>query len=288
LICSFGCHKKSNYVSIKRNVFIHFLSYIVKYKAIKIPITYMRELTNYIKYFVESGVDSFFENEPGKALPIQASPKMERVMKSNTQNDNSTKSSRELADSAKTLPELESTVRTFTGCDLKKTAKNTVFADGTQGAKIMFIGEAPGANEDAKGIPFCGQSGKLLDNIIRSIGLKRSDVYITNTVFWRPPANRRPTPEEIKICRPFVEKHIELINPELIVLVGSTAVESLLASQISMHELRHGFYDYTNCYLNHSIKTAVIFHPSYLLRQPYKKKLMWYDIYRLSHSIDII
>ncbi len=245
----------------------------------------MQNFTDYIKYFVEAGVDSFFENDPSKTPPPPLQSKAAEAIRPIPQNDNTSKSARELVDSVKTLSELEQAVRSFAGCDLKKTAKNTVFADGVQGAKIMFVGEAPGANEDEQGIPFCGQSGKLLDNIIRSIGLARKDVYITNTVFWRPPANRRPTPDEIKICRPFVEKHIELAKPKLIVLVGSTAVESLLASQISMHELRHGFYDYTNQYLKHSIKTAVIFHPSYLLRQPYKKKLMWYDIYRLAQSI---
>lgn len=222
----------------------------------------MHEFASYIKYFVESGVDGFFENEPGTEVAVPAAPKLPN-----------------------TLAELEKMVRAFEGCALKKTAKNTVFADGSLGAKIMFIGEAPGANEDAQGIPFCGQSGKLLDNIIRSIGLARKDVYITNTVFWRPPANRRPTAEEIKICRPFVEKHIALVNPKLIVLVGSTAVESLLTNQINMHQLRHGFYDYTNEYLSSPIKTAVIFHPSYLLRQPYKKKLMWHDMHRLSQVI---
>jgi DNA polymerase len=190
-------------------------------------------------------------------------------------------SSRDLANQATTLEELREIVHNYNGCAIKKTALHTVFGDGSPKASVMFIGEAPGANEDKYGIPFCGQSGKLLNNILLSIGLKREEVYITNTIFWRPPGNRRPTLEELHQCRPFVEKHIGLINPKLIVLVGSTAVESLLDSKVSMHTLRDGLFEYTNPYLKHKIKTFVIFHPSYLLRQPAKKKLMWYDMLKV-------
>jgi uracil-DNA glycosylase family 4 len=241
----------------------------------------MKDFSNYIKYFTEAGVDAFLENEPSNAS-VEA-----KILENGPEkkSSNIVADSKTLADSAKDLMQLREIVQNFNGCDLKKTAKNTVFADGSASAEIMFIGEAPGANEDEKGIPFCGQSGKLLDNIVRSIGLSRSDVYITNTVFWRPPANRRPTAAEIKICRPFVEKHISLVKPKLIVLVGSTAVESLLTAEINMHQLRSEFYNYTNEYLDSPIKTAVIFHPSYLLRQQYKKKLMWTDMLKLSQFL---
>jgi DNA polymerase len=194
-------------------------------------------------------------------------------------------SAHELAMQAKDLKALEQAVHAFDGCDLKKLAINTVFADGNPNAEVMLIGEAPGANEDKDGIPFCGQSGKLLNNIILSIGLKRSDAYITNTVFWRPPGNRRPTPEELEICRPFVEKHIALVKPKVIILVGSTAVESLLGSNVAVHDLRNSTYQYKNQFLDASIKTFVIFHPSYLLRQPGKKKLMWFDMLRIKGQI---
>jgi DNA polymerase len=193
--------------------------------------------------------------------------------------------SRELANNARSLDELKIAVTQFEGLEIKKLALNTVFADGNPSAQIMFVGEAPGANEDKQGIPFCGQSGKLLDNIILAIGLKRPEVYITNTIFWRPPGNRRPTQEELNICRPFVEKHIALVNPKIIVLVGSTAVESLLGTKVPMHYLRDGMYEYTNNYLLAPIKTYVIFHPSYLLRQPSKKKLMWFDILKVKDYI---
>ena len=191
----------------------------------------------------------------------------------------------ELADKANSLEELKTAVMQFDELEIKKLALNTVFADGAAGAKVMLIGEAPGANEDKQGIPFCGQSGKLLDNILLAIGLKRTEVYITNTIFWRPPGNRRPTLEELNICRPFVEKHIALLKPKVIILVGSTAVESLLGTKVPMHYLRDGMYEYTNGYLSTAIKTYVIFHPSYLLRQPTKKKLMWFDMLKVKDFI---
>jgi uracil-DNA glycosylase family 4 len=234
-----------------------------------------------LKWYKEMGVDTFYDDSP---VNRAAAAKQTKAVNSNI-SQVITGSSRELADKAETLADLELAVRKFEQCSIKKTALNTVFADGKAGAKIMFIGEAPGANEDKEGIPFCGQSGKLLNNILLSIALKREDVYITNTVFWRPPGNRRPTSEEIEMCRPFVEKHVALLNPKVIILVGSTAVESLLGSKVSMHQLRDEFYEYKNSYLKQSIKTAVIFHPSYLLRQPSKKKLMWYDMLRIKQLL---
>ena len=184
------------------------------------------------------------------------------------------------------LSDLKDRVMSFDGCILKRSAKNTVFAEGVQDAKIMLIGEAPGATEDELGVPFCGESGKLLDNILASIGLSRAtNVYITNTVFWRPPANRRPTDEEIALCRPFVEEHIAIINPSLLVLVGSTAVESLLGKHLQISKIRQECYEYSNKYLNNTITTTAIFHPAYLLRQPAQKKAMWYDLIKIQELL---
>ncbi len=241
-------------------------------------------MKNTLKMYEEFGIDSFYEKNPVDRTQKKAAVASTPSMKENSSMP--TDSSRVLADKCHTIQDLEAAVRNYSGCAIKKAAINTVFADGKLGAKIMMIGEAPGANEDKEGIPFCGQSGKLLNNILPSIGLKREDVYITNTVFWRPPGNRRPTPEELEMCRPFVEKHIALVNPKVIVLVGSTAVESLLGNKFSMHQIRSEYYDYTNPYLTKPIKTAVIFHPSYLLRQPTKKKLMWLDMLRLQSFIE--
>ena len=137
---------------------------------------------------------------PAKSVPAAVTPQADVP---------AAEEARKLADAATTLDELREAVMNFDGCALKKTATNTVFSDGTSGADIMFIGEAPGANEDAEGIPFCGQSGQLLDLMLSYVDIKRStNMYITNTIFWRPPGNRKPTPEEVAICRPFVEKHV--------------------------------------------------------------------------------
>ena len=186
---------------------------------------------------------------------------------------------REMADAAQNLADLELAVRQFDGCALKKTATKTVFADGNPNAKIMVIGEAPGAQEDVQGIPFCGQSGQLLDKMLAAIGLSRAEtVYISNTIFWRPPGNRQPSPEETAICLPFVEKHIALISPDLLILFGGTATNTLLNNDLSMSRLRGKFYEYSNTYIEKPIKTAVSYHPSYLLRQPLAKKQAWQDL----------
>jgi len=196
-----------------------------------------------------------------------------------------TLSPRILADKATNLEQLKEALLSFHGCDLKKTAINTVFGDGVATAKIMLIGEAPGASEDATGIPFCGESGKLLDNMISAIGLTRSkNVYITNTIFWRPPANRRPTNEEIEICRPFVEKHIALIQPDLLILVGATAVTSLLG-ELQISKIRQEYYQYQNQYLANPITTTALFHPAYLMRQPFQKKTTWYDLLKIQEFL---
>ena len=151
----------------------------------------------------------------------------------------------------------------------------------------MIVGEAPGASEDEQGIPFCGESGKLLDLILRSIGLSRKEnVYITNTVFWRPPANRRPTEIEIAICRPFLEKHIALINPKLLLLVGSTAVASLFGQEIQITKIRGQYSQYQNAYLKEPIIATAIFHPAYLLRQPLKKKETWFDVLTIKKFLE--
>lgn len=184
---------------------------------------------------------------------------------------------RKLADGAKTLADLEAAVRGFDGCALKASANKTVFSDGNNQAKLMLIGEAPGANEDMQGIPFCGVSGQLLDNMLKAIGYDRTKAYITNTIFWRPPGNRKPTPEEMEICRPFVEKHVALVNPKLLVLVGGTAVADILKTNDAVGKLRLKFHEYTNQYMAAPIKVLVTFHPSYLLRSPGQKAHAWKD-----------
>jgi uracil-DNA glycosylase len=194
---------------------------------------------------------------------------------------------RELADKSTSLTELKENLQNFSGCSLKNTAKHMVFSDGNPESGIMLIGEAPGANEDEQGIPFCGQSGKLLDDIFKSISLFREkNLYISNSVFWRPPGNRRPTDSEIAICRPFVEKHIALLNPKIIILIGSTATASLLPDITeTISKVRGRFMKYNNQYLTDEITISAIFHPSYLLRQPQKKSLMWQDVLQINNFL---
>lgn len=191
-------------------------------------------------------------------------------------------SSREIVENISTIADLKEALLNFDGCALKFGANHTVFGAGNPNSKIMIIGEAPGATEDAQGIPFCGESGKLLDNMLASIKLSREkNFYISNTVFWRPPANRAPTQEEIDICKPFVEKHIAIIKPKLLILVGATAVSSLLGNHLQISKIRQEYYQYTNKYLTEPIATTAIFHPAYLLRQPMQKKTSWYDLLKI-------
>ncbi|MDE3060884.1 MAG: uracil-DNA glycosylase [Pseudomonadota bacterium] len=194
---------------------------------------------------------------------------------------------RELADKATTLAELKAAVEGFEGCALKKTASKTIFSDGNPQALVMVIGEAPGAQEDIQGIPFCGPSGQLLDRTLASIGLTRAEnTYISNTVFWRPPGNRQPTPEETAICLPFVEKHIALIHPKLLLLSGGVATTTMLKTDAAMSRMRGKFYEYGNPYLKAPIPVAVTYHPSYLLRSPGQKRLAWGDMLMIKEFLN--
>ena len=195
------------------------------------------------------------------------------------------KKTEEIVSQIDNLSDLENEVRKFDSCRLKKMATNTVFSDGDQSSQIMIIGEAPGNHEDLQGIPFCGDSGKLLNEMFAAINKPRENLYITNTLFWRPPGNRRPTDDELAMCRPFVEKHIQLISPKLIVLMGATAMNSLLQINHPISKVRGKFLEYNNSYLKEPIKTMTLFHPSYLMRQPAKKRLAWKDLMTISNFL---
>ena len=206
---------------------------------------------------------------------------------SNINNIPAVASSIEMASKCNSLEDLRESVNNIENLSIKKTATNTVFADGNSESNIMFIGEAPGSEEDKQAIPFCGASGKLLDKSLSYIGLNREEnFYITNTVFWRPPGNRRPTNEELAICRPFVEKHISLLKPKLIVLVGGIAVFSLLSEEKKITKVRGQYFKYSNDYLENDLNITSVFHPSYLLRQPSQKKLFWQDLLKIRAFLD--
>lgn len=225
--------------------------------------------------------DIYNANPAATKTPAAESNDIKSVSSPEPTND-AIKQARQLAEKATNLDELRQIVENFDGLPLKNFAKNTVFAEGNPSANIVLIGEAPGATEDEMGVPFCGESGKLLDKMLAAIGLSRAEnAYITNTVFWRPPANRRPTQDEIDICRPFVEKHIALLAPKLIILVGSTAATSLLGKHDGISKIRQNAYSYSNKYLKSEIDLKAIFHPAYLLRQPNQKKTTWFDFIKI-------
>jgi DNA polymerase len=184
-----------------------------------------------------------------------------------------------------TLDALRQAVENFEGCVLKQTALNTVFADGNPQARVMVVGEAPGADEDRQGKPFVGLSGQLLDAMLAAIGLNRTTVYISNIVPWRPPGNRPPTPDEIRACLPFIERHISLVHPEILVMLGATAAKALLKTQQGITRLRGQWVAYTNPYLGDVIQGLPTFHPAYLLRSPGQKAAVWKDLQKLKHKI---
>ncbi len=177
---------------------------------------------------------------------------------------------------ADNLKKLKKSIVEIRNCTLKKNAKNIVFSDGNPKSKIMLIGEAPGANEDEEGLPFVGRAGALLDKMLAAINLDRKKVYISNIINYRPPNNRRPTNEEIKRYLPFISKHIEIINPKILVLLGSTAMNALIGNEVVISKMRGKWIEkkFGNC------KTSVIitFHPAFLMRQPAQKKMSWIDL----------
>ena len=184
-----------------------------------------------------------------------------------------------------TLEDLKKLIILNCDCPLKKTAKNIVFSDGNPQANIMFIGEAPGEIEDKTGKPFKGEAGKLLDKMLHAIQLNRENVYLTNIIFWRPPGNRKPTEEEISACLPFVKKHINLINPKILVLVGATAASAILNIQTGITQLRGKWKNIETKDIK-SLKSIAIFHPAFLLRQPSRKREAWEDLKKIKIEID--
>src|SRR4028119_304259 len=192
---------------------------------------------------------------------------------------------REQARHAQSLEELEAILAGFDGCALKFSAKNLAFADGNPEGRVMLVGEAPGADEDRIGKPFMGRSGPLLDRMLAAIGLDRSDVYIANVVPWRPPGNRTPTPQEIAICRPFIERQIELAKPESLVCLGGPAAQTLLNIKEGILKTRGRWFPYRT-EDGREVRTLATLHPAYLLRQPLQKRLGWRDFQALRRAPD--
>lgn len=186
---------------------------------------------------------------------------------------------------AKTLEDVRAALESFDGCPLKQTATNLVFYDGNPAARILLVGEAPGAEEDRQGLPFVGPAGKLLDRMLESIGLDRTKVLITNTIFWRPPGNRNPTPAEVAACLPFVERVIEIVDPVVLILVGGTAAKTLLATKEGIMKLRGRWFRFETPRMSHPVPAVPIYHPAFLLRSPGQKRAAWRDLIEIRRRI---
>lgn len=182
-----------------------------------------------------------------------------------------------LLENVNSLSELQNILNNFKECSLSKTATNTVFGCGNPNADLLMIGEAPGADEDLQGEPFVGRSGKLLTKALESIGILRKNIFITNSVFWRPPGNRNPTDYEVALCRPFVEKIISLVKPKMILIIGKVAANNLLEEDIVIGKVR-GKWLQKNWGSAINVYARVVYHPAYLLRNPRQKKVFWFDI----------
>jgi uracil-DNA glycosylase family 4 len=198
--------------------------------------------------------------------------------------DPSAMEARELASAAPDLGALEATLFGFNGCALKKTAKNLCFARGNPQARLMCIGEAPGRDEDLEGAPFVGRAGQLLDRMLAAIGLGRDDAYITNVVYWRPPGNRTPTPQEVQACRPFLERQIELVGPEILLLLGGAAGKQVLGTDQGIMKLRGKWKEYDAG--GRAIRAMATLHPAFLLRNPISKRQAWRDLLMVQAALE--
>lgn len=190
---------------------------------------------------------------------------------------------REAAKHAATLDDLRALLENFTGCALRSTATQLVFADGNPAARVMFVGEAPGYEEDMTGKPFVGRSGKLLDRMLAAIGLDRTSAYIANVVPWRPPGNRTPTPQETAICLPFIRRQIELANPDVLVCLGGPSMQTLLETRDGITRMRGRWFPYHTG--TREIRAIATFHPAFLLRSPLQKRLAWRDFMAIKKAL---
>ena len=259
-----------------------------------------------LAFYLEAGVDCALTDEPVNRLsepdiappPAQAEPREAAPSRSMLQApavvasprgetvapEAAIQSAREAARTAPSLEALRAMLETFDGCALKSTATRLVFADGNPQARIMFVGEAPGREEDIEGLPFVGRSGKLLDRMIAAIGLDRTSAYIANVIPWRPPGNRTPTPQETQICLPFIQRQIELVNPDVLVTLGNPSTQTLLSTREGIMKTRGRWFDYDTG--TRKIRALATFHPAYLLRSPSYKRMAWLDLRAIAKALE--
>jgi uracil-DNA glycosylase len=258
-----------------------------------------------LRWYVEMGADEAIADEPWDrfvppaARPVAApashptpSPAPVRAVAASPpaafadSPGESAQSARLSAAAADTITALEAAIAGFEGCALKRTATTTVIADGNPTAPVMIIGEAPGADEDRIGRPFVGRAGQLLDRMLAAIGLNRQEVLITNAIYWRPPGNRTPSADEIAACLPFVLRHVALVRPKILVLAGGTAARALLPPGPGITRLRGRWFDLAIPGLDWPVPTLPMFHPSFLLRAPERKREAWHDLLALRIRLD--
>ncbi|MDB5408605.1 MAG: uracil-DNA glycosylase [Rhodospirillales bacterium] len=254
-----------------------------------------QDLRQLLRWYVEMGADEAIGETPtdrtrpaasppapprAAAVPAPTARRIAAVQPGDaaTASAAAMRAAHDIAEAATTLASLAEAVAAFDGCALRRTATTTVFADGNPGARLMLIGEAPGAEEDRLGKPFVGRSGQLLDRMLATIGIDRSSAYITNVLFWRPPGNRKPTPGEIAACLPFVLRHIALVRPAIVMLCGGTATSALLGVSEGITRLRGRWFDLAVPGLEQPVPTIATYHPSYLLRSPERKREAWRDL----------
>ncbi len=256
-----------------------------------------------LAFYLESGVDCALTEEPVNRLtdpdampaarepaPVQAArttpaaPAIIPAARAEASPEIAIQSAREAARTAPSLEALRALLETFDGCALKSTATRLVFADGNPQARIMFVGEAPGREEDIEGLPFVGRSGKLLDRMIAAIGLDRSSAYIANVIPWRPPGNRTPTPQETQICLPFIQRQIELVDPDVLVTLGNPSTQTLLSTREGIMKTRGKWFDYDTG--TRKIRALATFHPAYLLRSPSYKRMAWLDLRAIAKALE--
>jgi uracil-DNA glycosylase len=266
-----------------------------------------------IAFYLDAGVDAFLREEPvnrmaddlsqplnaGAAaleprtrraasespLPLAQSPPRQKPAPGGSPPppEAAVMAAREAARNAKTLDELQALLATFEGCALRATATQLVFADGDPQSRVMFVGEAPGYDEDIVGRPFVGRSGKLLDRMMAAIGLDRTSAYIANVVPWRPPGNRTPTPQETAICLPFIRRQIELADPDILVCLGGPAMQTLLGIKDGITRSRGRWLSYQTG--RREIRALATFHPAFLLRSPLQKRFAWRDFLALKKAL---
>ena len=238
----------------------------------------------------EQPVDRFAAVEPVPPRPVQRAVTTGAEIKASATllaappaPDAAAMAAREAAKDAKSLEELRAILDRFEGCALKATASKLVFADGDPQARVMFVGEAPGRDEDIEGLPFVGRSGKLLDRMLAAIGLDRASVYIANIVPWRPPGNRTPTPAESQICLPFILRQIELANPDILVCLGGPSAQTLLGVKDGITRIRGRWFTFDTG--KREIRAMPTFHPAFLLRSPLQKRFAWRDFLAIKKAL---